>query len=197
MVLSLMATGHSSRRVHRGIQWMLNARGREANWLWRWKFRMVDNGVQFDPGKFGWSWIWGTTSWVVPTAFAVIALQRARECGYCSNARLTERVELGTGMLLDRICPGGGWNSGNGVVFGAQLVPHLDATSIALLALKGHERHSSFKISLQWLVNHLAECSSAYSMAWGILAIAAFREGSREARESLYGRAEELMHLTE
>ena len=30
VVLSLMATRHESVRVHRGIQWLLNARGREA-----------------------------------------------------------------------------------------------------------------------------------------------------------------------
>ena len=56
-VLSLMATQHDPGRVHRGMQWLLNARGREANWLWRWKLRTVDKNVQFDPGKFGWNWI--------------------------------------------------------------------------------------------------------------------------------------------
>jgi len=34
-------------------------------------------------------------------------------------------------------------------------------------------------------------------MAWGILAIAAYRDASPEARESLHGRAEELIHMTE
>jgi hypothetical protein len=34
-------------------------------------------------------------------------------------------------------------------------------------------------------------------MAWGILAIAAYRDASPEVRESLHGRAEELIHLTE
>ena len=72
-----MAARHDSPRVNRGIQWLLEVRGREANWLWRWKLRTVDNNVQFDAGKFGWSWIAGTTSWVVPTAFTLIALQQA------------------------------------------------------------------------------------------------------------------------
>ncbi len=57
VLLSLMAARHDSPRVNRGIRWLLEARGREANWLWRWKLRAVDNNVQFDPGKFGWSWI--------------------------------------------------------------------------------------------------------------------------------------------
>jgi len=125
VVLSLLATRHESVCVHRGIQWLLNARGREANWLWRWKLRTVDNHVRFDTGKFGWSWIPGTTSWVVPTAFTLIALKQASERGFCRSAQLGERIELGTSMLLDRMCPGGGWNSGNGVAFGVPLAPHL------------------------------------------------------------------------
>ena len=56
-VLSLMAARHRTKRLARGIQWLLNARGREANWFWRWKLSTVDNKVKFDPAKFGWSWV--------------------------------------------------------------------------------------------------------------------------------------------
>jgi hypothetical protein len=192
-----MATQRGTGRVKRGIQWLLNSRGREANWLWRWKLRTLDNKVEFDPGKFGWSWISGTISWVVPTAFTLIALHQASERGICRGAQLRERVEFGTSMLLDRMCPGGGWNAGNRVAFGVPLAAHLDATSLALLALKGQEHHAAVPISLQWLVNHLAGCPSAYSMAWGTLATAAYLEISPEAGESLPGRAEELIRLTE
>ena len=116
-VLSLMGTGQGTKHLASGVQWLLNARGREANWLWRWKLRTFDNKVRFDPARFGWSWVSGTTSWVIPTAFALIALQQARQRGNDNTARLTERVDIGASMLLDRICPGGGWNSGNGVAF--------------------------------------------------------------------------------
>jgi hypothetical protein len=196
-VLSLMAARRETKRMARGIQWLLNARGREANWFWRWKLRTVDNKVRFDPAKFGWSWVSGTTSWVVPTAFALIALQQARQRGYNKTARLTERVDLGTSMLLDRMCPGGGWNSGNGVAFGVPLAPHIDATSIALLALTRHEEEPGVQSSLHWLVNRLARCPSPYSLAWGVLAIAAYRRISAECSESLRSRAEELIRLTE
>jgi hypothetical protein len=196
-VLSLVETGHATKHMASGIQWLLNARGREADWLWRWKLRTFDNKVQFDPAKFGWSWVSGTASWVIPTAFALIALQHARQGGHTRTAQLDERVELGTSMLLDRMCPGGGWNSGNGVAFGVPLTPHLDATSIALLALIGHEKERGVQRSLHWLVNRLAGCPSPYSLAWGVLAIAAYRRICPEARESLRDRAEELMRLTE
>src|SRR5260370_26269904 len=159
-VLCLMATQRGTGRVKRGTQWLLNSRGREANWLWRWKLRTLDNKVEFDPGKFGWSWISGTISWVVPTAFTLIALHQASKRGICRGAQLRERVEFGTNMLLDRMCPGGGWNAGNGVAFGVPLAAHLDATSLALLALKGQEHHAAVPLSLHWLANYPAELPS-------------------------------------
>ena len=196
-VLSLMAVRPGTNRRARGIQWLLNSQGHEANWLWRWKLRTFDNKVQFDPARFGWSWVSGTTSWVIPTAFALIALQQARQRGYDTTARLTERVDIGASMLLDRMCPGGGWNSGNGVAFGVALAPHIDATSIALLALTGHDEKPGVQRSLHWLLRSLEGCPSPYSLAWGVLAIAAYRRICPEARKSLRDRAEELMRLTE
>jgi hypothetical protein len=196
-VLSLMPNQRGTKPLVSGIQWLIDARGREANWFWRWKLRTFDNKVQFDPARFGWSWVSGTTSWVIPTAFALIALQQARQRGYDNTAQLTERVDIGASMLLDRMCPGGGWNSGNGVAFGVALTPHIDATSIALLALIGHEKKPGVQRSLHWLLRSLAGCPSPYSLAWGVLAIAAYRHISAEASESLRDRAEELMRLTE
>ena len=196
-VLSLMLVQQGTTKpLASGIQWLIDARGREANWLWRWKLRILDNKVQFDPAKFGWSWVTGTTSWVIPTSFALIALEHARQRAYDRTAH-RERVDFGSRMLLDRVCPGGGWNSGNGVAFGVALTPHIDATSIALLALMGSEKEQEAQRSLHWLVNRLVGCPSPYSLAWGVLAMAAYRRISPEASESLRDRAEELMRLTE
>src|SRR5450759_2372916 len=195
-VLSLIAGRHAAKSIALGIQWLIDARGREATWLWRWKLRTVDNKVQFDPAKFGWSWVSGTTSWVIPTAFSIISLRQARQHGVNRTAELAERVKLGFNMLFDRMGPGGGWNSGNGIAFGVPVAPHIDATSIAMLALTGHEEEQAIQSSLHWLVNRLAGCPSPYSLAWGVLAIAAYQRISPEGRESLRGRAEDLMRLT-
>lgn len=192
-VLSLIAGRHGTKSMALGIQWLIDARGREATWLWRWKLRTVDNKVQFDPAKFGWSWVSGTTSWVIPTAFSIISLRQAREHGFNRTAELAERVKLGSNMLFDRMCPGGGWNSGNGIAFGVPVAPHIDATSIAMLALTGHEADRGVLSSLHWLLNRLPGCPSPYSLAWGVLALSAHRGISPEARESLPGIAEKLM----
>jgi hypothetical protein len=195
-VLSLIAIGRGTARLQPAIRWLFCAKGREATWFWRWKFRTVDHCVQFDPAKYGWSWVHGTTSWVVPTAFSVIALRQVRNRGLNQEARVTERIDIGVSMLLDRMCPGGGWNAGNGRAFGVPYAPYLDATSIALLALSGYERDPGVRASLTWLVNQLPGCRSPYSLAWGILALAAYRDISGVS-ETLDRATKELAALLE
>src|SRR5271157_2487113 len=68
--------------------------------------------ISFDPDKYGWPWFPDTVSWVVPTAFAILALkQLACSCGGLEH--VATRIDCGIQMLFDRACPGGGWNAGD------------------------------------------------------------------------------------
>jgi hypothetical protein len=194
-VLALIAVRQSRAYWAGGVRWLLDAKGREANWFWRWKFQTVDNSVRFDPRKYGWNWMPGTTSWVIPTAFSIIALQQVRNAGLSLDGRLSERVTLGIGMLLDRMCPGGGWNAGNGIAFGMAFAPYIDATSIALLALQGH-KNSAVNASLSWLSARLGDCPSPYSLGWGILALAAYHKET-EIRQALVNASNALIEAIE
>ncbi len=111
----------------------------------------------------------GTCSWVIPTALSIIALKQAFVC--CKTEQVSFRIRRGVDMLLDRACPGGGWNAGNGVVYGVPLAPHLDATATALLALRGEERSDTIGASLAWLERTAATCLAPWSLAWSILAL--------------------------
>lgn len=195
--LALMETGAYAQPVASAIQWLLEARGREANWFWRWKLRGFDNKVQFDPGKFGWGWVQGTTSWVIPTAFSMIALRQAFERSLNRTSELKERVELGASMLINRICPGGGWNAGNGMAFGVRYTPYVDATAIALLALAGRQQSAEVGRSLAWLASCLRACPSPYSLAWGVLALTAYRGIDTGIDESARAAAGRLVQLVE
>ena len=197
VVLSLMLTGREIKCLKSAIRWLLDTKGNEANWLWRWRFQILDRSVQFDPTKYGWSWALDTTSWVIPTAFTVIALRQIHRRGIKRTAAVTERIDLGIQMLLDRMCPGGGWNAGNGVAFGVPYSPYIDATAIALLALAGHEKEPGVQSSLAWLVKRLPGCPSPYSLAWGILALAAYRGVNREVETTLERATNELVALAE
>ena len=151
------------------IRWLLRNEGKESHWLWQWKFRTRDTHVQIDPCRYGWPWQSGTLSWVVPTAFAVIALkQRIARFRY---GKFAGRIRSGVEMLLDRACPDGGWNAGNGVVYGAPMNPHLDTTAIALLALQRERECDLIARSILWVRQEASNCRSAWSLAWSVLAM--------------------------
>jgi len=106
---------------------------------------------------------------------ALIALERAKRRELVGGKEVETRLRLGAEMLLDRACVGGGWNAGNAVVYGVPLRPHIDATGIALAALRLRYGNPIVNDSLTWLLGHV-ECPSAYSLAWLILAVAAYRD---------------------
>jgi len=161
----------------RALQWLLQSRGQESHWLWKWKFRTTDRRVRFDPDKFGWPWTPKTVSWVVPTAYSLLALKCAPGA---SEQKLREfRIRRGVEMLYDRMCPGGGWNAGNGVAYGVALAPHSDVTAIALLTLRGEPSNDSVTASLNWLEHRAESLFAPWSLAWTILALHAFRRPTR------------------
>jgi hypothetical protein len=122
----------------RALKWLLSEQGKEGHWFWRWKFKTADRNVRFNPDKYGWPWCPGAGSWVIPTAFSVVAI---KQFTVCNRSEASEnRIRLGVEMLLDRACVGGGWNSGNSVVYGVPLPAHVEATAIALLALQDEPR---------------------------------------------------------
>ena len=170
IVLNITSDGVPARG--RALHWLLQKHGREANWLWRWKFKTADRNVRFDPDKYGWPWILDSASWVIPTAFSIIAI---KQFTVCNRSELSERrIRLGVEMLLDRVCVGGGWNSGNSVVYEAPLLPHVEATAIALLALQGEKRTPAIRTSLAWLKQH--SIKTAESLAWSVLSLFAYQE---------------------
>ena len=167
-----------------GFHWLMNCAGKESNWFWKWKFRTADRHVRFDPDKYGWPWFPDTVSWVVPTAFAVLALSQL-PCSCGGFERVAPRVDCGIQMLFDRACPGGGWNAGNGVVYGAALAPHADDTAIALLALRDRTKEPIVQASVDYLGRVAATLTAPWSLAWAILALAAHRRPTTSLSSSL------------
>ena len=158
----------------RGFHWLLNCAGKESNWFWKWKFRTADRHVRFDPDKYGWPWSPDAVSWVVPTAFAILALNQI-PCSCGGLERLPFRVDRGIEMLMDRACPSGGWNAGNGVVYGTALAPHADDTATALLALTDRKEDPIAQSGVQYLEKIAPSLSAPWSLAWAILALAAYQ----------------------
>ena len=166
VAIALRFLGAPNAPIEKSIRWLLGNKGREGHWFWKWKFRTVDRAVQFNPDKYGWPWFPDTVSWVIPTAFSVIALEQFTLC--CRTEPMI-RIQLGKDMLRDRSCPQGGWNAGNGIVFESALIPHIDTTAIALLALTD-ARDAVASEGLNWLRRTCMDCPSAYSLAWSAIA---------------------------
>jgi hypothetical protein len=122
----------------------------------------------------GWPWIDGTHSWVIPTAFTVLAL---RVTGQKNHARVAEALHL----LLDRQLDNGGWNYGNTVVFRKKLLPMPESTGIALSALSGIASSSKVAPSLAYLKTRVASVRTPLSLSWSLLGLAAWGKKPPEA----------------
>src|SRR5260370_4020751 len=64
----------------KALRWLLESRGKEGHWFWRWKFKTADRYVRFDADKYAWPWVTGSPSWVLPTAFSIIAIKQFTAC---------------------------------------------------------------------------------------------------------------------
>jgi hypothetical protein len=182
-VCALNATADFSGAREKSLRWLNSEQGREGHWFWRWKFKTVDRSVRFDPDKYGWPWSPGTASWVIPTAFSIIALKQFTAC---SPGEVSEkRIRLGVEMLLDRACAGGGWNAGNSAVYGVQLRPHVEATAIALLALQDEERSPVIHAGLEWLKGCAGSIQSVESLAWCILSLFVYQDPIEQLKRAL------------
>lgn len=120
-----------------------------------------------DTSLVGWPWVEGTHSWIVPTAFNLLAL---RSAGHEQHPRAREARKL----LLNRLLPGGGCNYGNTTVLGQTLRAHLEPTGIALFALgDGHAPTEQLTTSLNYLQSSLGARTTSSSLGWALLGLAA------------------------
>jgi hypothetical protein len=193
---TLLVVGANPETSAAPVYSLVHRRPLESSWLVWLKFRLSDRQVRFDRTKYGWPWVSDTVSWVLPTSMAMIALDRARKQGLVGGKEVEARLRLGAEMLLDRACLGGGWNAGNAVVYGVPLRPHIDATAIALAALRLNYQHPTVRDSLTWLLARV-NCPSAYSLAWLILAAAAYRDVRADVIPALTAACNHLAALVE
>lgn len=136
--------------------------------------RPVDAPFTHDSNLRGWAWIAGTSSWLEPTAIALIALKIAGWSGH-------DRVQEGTRLLLDRQLPSGGWNYGNTVVFGRELLPFPESTGLALQALNGAIPREQVQRSLAYLQTRVRKLNTPLALGWALLGLGAWGDRPEEA----------------
>lgn len=169
----------------RAVEWAIADRGKEGNWFWRYKFHL-DRAVQFRPELYGWPWIEGACSWVIPTGLMMVSLKQYIYCKPRADA--SARIHLAAQMLLDRACRGGGWNAGNGVVYGVPLAAHVESTAIALLGLQGEQGHPVIRTGMDWLEKQSLAEQGIASLSWTALCLAAYGRECKSIQKDIAQR---------
>jgi hypothetical protein len=130
--------------------------------------------VELDPALRGWSWTSGVSSFVEPTAYALLALKRLRS--RLPGVEVAARIDEAERMIYDRMCREGGWNYGNSVVLGAELWPYADVTALTLLSLADHRGRRENERSLAALGRMLTHVDSGLTLSWAALCLSAYGE---------------------
>jgi len=171
---SLCVTLHSLRGVHdepldRGVQWLLDTAGIENGLRFRFAHFLSPSVVDLDPTLKAWPWRPGNSSWIEPTAHALVALKKAARFGI-RRREMEDRIQLGEKMILERRCSDGGWNYGNRKVLKTELPSYPETTALALLGLAGN---SALDLSGPIAVarKYLGETRSPLAKAWLAVAL--------------------------
>lgn len=171
-----------SKAIATGLRWVCDDWPRDSSPWQRWIRKLFSSGrhSKQNDALRGWGWTPGTSSWVEPTAFALLALQCRIAAALPGNAQ--ERRKLGEALLYDRMCPGGGWNCGNPEVYGVAGEPLVIPTTWALLALRRHPERRENIESLAWIEKNFAKIQGpgSYALARICLSVCG-RRGSEDA----------------
>ena len=161
----LLADPQSQQAVAAGLKWLCDDWPRDSSPWRRFLARFSsEHKISTQNDSFrGWGWTPRTSSWVEPTSFALILLARVPKEARPPGA--DRRRELARRMLYDRMCPGGGWNCGNPMVYGVAGEALIVPTVWALLALRDEPNRTEFLTSLDWLEKNLHGVASAGSCA--------------------------------
>jgi hypothetical protein len=170
----LLANPDSLKAVAAGLDWVCQDWPRDGR-LWRRLLTRFSSDRHLSPintAYRGWGWTPGTASWVEPTAFGLLTLQRCPEEMLPRTA--PRRQHLGEGLLRDRMCPGGGWNCGNPRVYGVAGEALVIPTVWALLALRQQPEKRENSLSLAWLEGNIPHISGTGSLALAQICLASY-----------------------
>jgi hypothetical protein len=187
-VLALAGEAPDDEQALRGAVWLLGRESGVQPWLQRLWLRLFvrERVADQDQGLLGWPWTEGTTAWVEPTAWALLAVKRLMP--RLPRARAAERIHQAELMLADRMCIGGGWNYGNKRVMGVELPPYPDTTALALIALHDTRSAEVTGTSLQRLRELTAGRNSMLVLALSVLAFRLHGEDVASMRAALLDR---------
>ncbi|MDN5280387.1 MAG: hypothetical protein PWR01_4352 [Clostridiales bacterium] len=149
-------------------------------------FLMQAKGETFEQHPFaeqdnsivGWAWTKDSFSWVEPTAWALIGLKN-------SSYQASDRFRDGVRLLVDRMIPGNGWNCGVKNVYSTDLIPFVDTTALALLALHDQVEFTSVAEVFEVMETTSLTANSVYALAMTVLVMKKYKRDFTEQRNRL------------
>lgn len=155
-------------RTRQAIEWLKGQTGKESGVQFR--FRQWLGGSK-DRYPEAWAWFPGAAAWVIPTAFGIMAFNRARV--RYPDSSLDERIASAQDFLLYRMCADGGWNHGSNRALGKEGDSYPETTGIALLSLASAPPSPALEKAKRAAQKHLETCTSAEAQAWLSMGLAA------------------------
>lgn len=195
VILALSTLKPYQDEVERAATWLLQQRGERLGFLQSILYGLSHQHktVGMNPNLQGWSWASGTTSWVEPTAYALIALNKLRPA---LDRQLTDaRIRQAEALLYDRMCVDGGWNYGNAVVLNQRLVPYPDTTALSLIALQAHQDKHENQISLNILNKMIEREHSGLTLSWAIICRFLYGQTNAPLKSQLLVQYQKTMFL--
>lgn len=169
--LAVMAWHHSethNENMNHAVSFLVEITGKH------WEKRPDSPNVT-DTSIPGWPWNEGAFSWIEPTSLAILALNCA---GYADHPRISDGIRL----IMDRQLPNGGWNYGNTIVYGQELLPQPDNTGIALSALASRVEKKDVQLSLNYLQSRVEDLRTPRSLSLAILGLASWQQRPDKAK---------------
>lgn len=199
----LIDTGATTPNVAFNAQALLAVRHTGVREPWRavYDWLLGIKGVGFGQSEVvrqnsslqGWPWRDGTTSWVEPTSWALLALKAFRSVWPTQNVK--DRILEGERLLEDRVCVGGGWNYGNAIVFDSALPPHGSVSALALLALQDRPRSRAVQASVPFLVRQRLTERSGIALSLTAIALDVFAQPTDEVLAAIAAEWEHTRFL--
>jgi hypothetical protein len=146
---------------HRGIANLLNTSGAESKLINRAVARVGILEAERDLSLKAWPWKPDTSSWVEPTAHALIALKKSS--AKVPSAGLRDRVRMGEAELLNVRCSDGGWNYGSPSALHVDLPGYPETTGLALVGLQERQDlGKSLDLAGQWIQSSVSPLANAW-----------------------------------
>ncbi len=123
-------------QFQKGASFLLGTCGAENQPLVRFLRAVGLGDKEVDTSHPGWPWRVGNSSWLEPTAHALVALKKA--AAQVRSPALKSRVTEAEQMVLVRRCRDGGWNYGVRSALHIDLPSYPETTALGLLALQGN-----------------------------------------------------------